>query len=296
MFRKLHGGMLGVLAALSLSVTAMAENSVRSVLSGTMAEMTYVEVEEAARSGAMALWALGAIEEHGPHLPLATDVYVPTAQLLQVQRQLAATKISSVIVPAYYWGVNRVTGSFPGSIDIRPEIMVELMTDVFTSMARAGFKEIYCITGHYDAAHGRAIIEAVRRANRAGKIKANFVVPKPLGLRLGLKAEEAGFILVEPPSAPAPAHPDLHAGDGETSMVLAITPELVRKELIADLKATDLSAKDVEEWRKGYERAKEITPLGYLGAPANADAGRGATRVEREANAFAEGIIAARRH
>jgi creatinine amidohydrolase len=229
-------------------------------------------------------------------LPLATDVYVPTAQLLQVQRQLAATKISSVIVPAYYWGVNHVTGSFPGSIDIRPEIMVELMTDVFTSMARAGFKEIYCITGHYDAAHGRAIIEAVRRANRAAKIKANFVVPRPLGLRLGLKVGEAGFILVEPPSAPAPAHPDLHAGDGETSMVLAITPELVRKELIADLKPTDLSAKDVEEWRKGYDRAKEITPLGYLGAPANANAGRGATRVEGEANAFAEGIIAARRH
>lgn len=295
MFRNVHGGMLGVLVALSLSSTVMAENPVRSVLSGTMAEMTYVEVADAASRGAVALWALGSIEEHGPHLPLATDVYVPTAQLLQVQRQLAAKEISSVIVPAYYWGVNHVTGSFPGSIDIRPEIMVELMTDVFSSLARAGFKEIYCITGHYDAAHGRAIIEAVRRANRAAKIKANFVVPKPLGQRLGLNAGDAGFILVEPPSAPAPAHPDLHAGDGETSMVLAITPELVRKEIIADLKPTDLSPKDVEEWRKGYERAKKITPLGYLGAPANADAGRGATRVEGEATAFAAAIIAERR-
>src|SRR3990170_2549921 len=98
MFRKLHGGMLGVLAALSLSSTAMAENSVRSVLSGTMAEMTYVELEEAARGGAVALWALGAIEEHGPHLPLATDVYVPTAQLRLTQQKLAAQKIGSVIV------------------------------------------------------------------------------------------------------------------------------------------------------------------------------------------------------
>ncbi|HET9395481.1 MAG TPA: creatininase family protein, partial [Nitrospiraceae bacterium] len=134
---------------------------VPSVFAGTLAEMTYVELEEAARRGAVALWALGAIEEHGPHLPLATDVYVPSEQLLQVQKRLAGKNISSVIVPAYYWGVNQVTGAFPGSIDIRPEVMTALLQDVFRSLARSGFKEVYCITGHYDAAHSRAIIEAV---------------------------------------------------------------------------------------------------------------------------------------
>jgi creatinine amidohydrolase len=290
MFHKMLKPMIGLAVALSLQTTAAADEPVRSVLSGTIAEMTYVELETAARNGAVALWALGSIEEHGPHLPLATDVYVPTAQLRLAQQKLAAQKISSVIVPAYYWGVNNVTGAFPGSIHIRPEIMTELMTDVFRSLARAGFKEIFCITGHWDAAHGRAVIEAVRGANQAGIIKAFFVVPKPLGSRLGLREGEAGFVLIEPSTGPAPAHPDLHAGEAETSNVMAIAPELVHEGIASKLPPTDLTAKDVEEWRKGQERAREITPRGYLGAPARAESSRGTAQIESEARRIAEAI------
>jgi creatinine amidohydrolase len=280
-------GAIALCAARSVSAA-----STPSVFAGTMADMTYVEVEQAARSGAVALWALGAIEEHGPHLPLATDVYVPTAQLLQVQQRLAEKKISSVIVPAYYWGVNHVTGSFPGSIDIRPEVMTELMTDVFRSLAKAGFRQIFCITGHYDAAHSRAIIDAVRRANRALDIKVHFVVPKPLADRLGLKAGEPGFVIANAPAGVAPTHPDLHAGEAETSMLLSIAPDAVHQEIIPSLKSTDLMPKDVEEWRKGYEHAKRITPLGYLGDPASANAANGSLRIEQQAAAFAEAIAA----
>ena len=283
---------MGVFGAMGLCAAAQSApvESATSVFAGTMAEMTYVELEEATRSGAVALWALGAIEEHGPHLPLATDVYVPSAQLLQIQRRLAQKKISSVIVPAYYWGVNHVTGSFPGSIDVRPEVMAELMTDVFRSLSKAGFKQVFCITGHYDAAHSGAIISAVRRANRASDIKVYYVVPKSLGERVGLKAGEAGFVLVDIPAGAAPAHPDLHAGNGETSMLLSVAPSVVRKEVIPSLKATDLTAKDVETWRKGYEQAKKITPLGYLGDPASATAAGGSIIVERQSAAFADAI------
>jgi creatinine amidohydrolase len=257
-----------------------------------MADMTYVELEEATRSGAVALWALGAIEEHGPHLPLATDVYVPAAQLLQIRQRLAEKKVKSVIVPAYYWGVNRVTGSFPGSIDIRPEVMTELMTDVFRSLSKAGFRQVFCITGHNDAAHSRAIIEAVRRANRTPDIQVHYVVPKPLGARIGLTSGDAGFILVDVPGEVAPAHPDLHAGEAETSMLLSIAPSVVRKDVIPSLKATDLTPKDVATWRKGYEDARRVTPRGYLGDPARADAASGSVRIERQAAAFADAIAA----
>src|SRR5262245_58752599 len=261
-----------------------------SVFAGTMADMTYVELEKAARSGAVALWALGVMEEHGPHLPLGTDVYVPTAQLLQVQRRLADKKIGSVIVPAYYWGVNHVTGSFPGSIDVRAEVMTELMLDVFRSLSKAGFKQVFCITGHNDVAHSRAIIDAVRRANGAPGIKVHYVVPKPLGERAGLKAGEAGFILVDFPAEAPPAHPDLHAGESETSMVLSISPDLVRTKIMPSLKPTDLTPADVATWRTGYEQAKKITPLGYLGDPASARAANGTRRVEGQAAAYADAI------
>jgi creatinine amidohydrolase len=239
------------------------------------------------------LWRFGrSIEEHGPHLPLATDVYVPSAQLLQVQKRLAEKKISSVIVPAYYWGVNQVTGSFPGSIDIRPEVMTALMVDVFRSLAKAGFKEVYCITGHYDAAHSRAIIEAVRGANSSPEFKVNYVVPKPLADRVGLKAADAGFIIVDFPAGKAPAYPDLHAGEAETAMLLSIAPDTVHKEILSTLKPTDLTATDVQIWRKGYEHARQVTPLGYLGSPAKANARSGAIQVQQQVIALADAIAA----
>ena len=47
-----------------------------SIFHETMADMTWLEVERAARNGAVVLWGLGVIEEHGPHLPLGTDVCI----------------------------------------------------------------------------------------------------------------------------------------------------------------------------------------------------------------------------
>ena len=280
------------ISAIQLGVENVAFASTPSVFAGTMADMTYVELEQAIDSGAVALWAIGAIEEHGPHLPLATDVYIPSAQLLHVQRSLADRKISSVIVPAYYWGVNRVTGAFPGSIDIRPEVMTELMKDVFRSLTTAGFKQIFCITGHYDAAHSRAIIEAVRASNKGTDIKVHYVVPKRLAERVGVRSSDPGFLVAEFPEGKPPAHPDLHAGDAETSMLLGVAPAVVRKDLMTSLESTDLTPKDVETWRKGYADAKRVTPLGYLGDPASADAGRGKIQLEQQAAAFAQAIAA----
>jgi creatinine amidohydrolase len=249
-------------------------------------------LEQAIDAGAVALWAIGAIEEHGPHLPLATDVYIPSAQLLRIQRSLADRKIASVIVPAYYWGVNRVTGAFPGSIDIRPEVMTELMKDVFRSLTAAGFKRVYCITGHYDAAHSRAIVEAVRASNTGTDIKIHYVVPKPLADRVGINSSDPGFLIADLPAGNPAARADLHAGEAETSMLLSVAPEHVRKRLIPALEPTDLTARDVEMWRKGYEDAKRVTPLGYLGDPANASVRSGAVRLEQQAAAFGEAIAA----
>lgn len=288
---KIFFRMRFVVAAIQLAVANVAfAGAAPSVFAGTMAEMTYVELEKAIDDGAVALWAIGAIEEHGPHLPLATDVYIPSVQLLQVQRRLADRNIASVIVPAYYWGVNRVTGAFPGSIDIRPEVMTELLKDVFRSLANAGFKQVYCITGHYDAAHSRAIVEAVRASNNAESVKVHYVVPKPLADRVGLKSNDPGFLIAQLPADKPPSHPDLHAGEAETSMLLGAAPDVVRKELIGSLAPTDLTAKEVETWRKGYLEAKRVTPLGYLGDPASAEAASGSRRLDQQAAAFAEAI------
>lgn len=264
-----------------------------SMLKDTMAESTYIDVEQAAQRGAIALWALGSIEEHGPHLPLGTDGYIASAQLRTVRKTLKRAGIQSLIVPPYYWAVNHVTDDFPGSFNIRPETMVELILDVFSGLAKAGFKNVYCITGHFDATHGKAIAEAVRQANKAGIIRAHFVVPKQLGERLELSPSDGQFMLVEWPKGAAMASIDLHAGADETSAMTEIAPSLVKRMLARKLPDTELSAAQVAEWRKGGVTARLLTPSGYLGAPAKASIREGRRQLREQALTYATAIIAA---
>ena len=98
-----------------------------SIFHDTIADMTYPELERSIGQGAVALWGLGVIEQHGPHLPLGTDAYLPYARLRRVRALLADRGVSAVAIPPFYWGVNQVTGAFTGSIHVRPEIMVPLV-------------------------------------------------------------------------------------------------------------------------------------------------------------------------
>src|SRR5262249_39810312 len=95
------------------------------------------------------------------------------------------------------------------------------------------------------------------------------------------------------PASPPPAtYADLHAGNAETSMMLACYPHLVRRDLLSSLEPTRFTAEDVAEWRKGWANARRKTPHGYLGDPAAADAGRGRTIVEAQARLVADTISA----
>src|SRR5262245_40055624 len=110
-----------------------------SIFQDTIADMTFQEVAGAAADRAVGLWGLGVIEQHGPHLPLGTDVYMPSELLRRVRKRLAERGIASVIMPPFYWGVNQVSGSFPGTFVVRPEVMIELVVDVIKSLKKDSF-------------------------------------------------------------------------------------------------------------------------------------------------------------
>jgi creatinine amidohydrolase len=273
----------------------MAENSIGggySIFHETMADMTYPEVEQAVRDGAVALWALGVIEQHGPHLPLATDVYVPSATLRVARHRLADRGIASVIVPAFYWGVNHVTGRFPGSFEVRPEVMVELMKDVFRSLRKDGFGAVYCLSGHGDALHNRTILDGVKQGSAAAPIDGKLVVAPAAAKRLGFAEDDPYLALTA--TAPADKSPylDIHAGNWETSFVWALYPGVVRDQVVPTLPPTNLGPRDLAEWRKGQDHARRTTPDGYFGDPAAASRDAGLALLDKEA-ALVAGAIAA---
>jgi creatinine amidohydrolase len=262
-----------------------------SIFHETLADLTYPEVEALAREGAVILWGLGVIEEHGPHLPLGTDVYLPCATLKLARRLLEARGIKAGIFPPFYWGINNVTGSFTGSVAVRPETMTLLMLDVFQSLRKDRFDTVFCLSGQGDALHNQTMAEAIRRGRTETGIRAYFVISSAWAQRLGFDAQ-ASHVLIYPLSPPPQPYADVHAGSGETSMVWACYPRLVRQELLPTLEPTRFTADDVAEWRQGWANARRKTPQGYLGDPAAADPGRGRMIVETQARLVADTIAA----
>lgn len=248
------------------------------VLAGTMAELTWYEVERAARDGAVLLWAFGVIEQHGPHLPAGTDVYLPSARLRAVRQLLAARGVEALIVPPYYWGINVVSGSFPASYGVRPELMREITADLLAGMARDGFRHVFCFSGHGDALHNRTLYEGVRAGRERSGVDASFVLEPALAHRLGLDPGDPCLTVHgDDPDAAAAQGPyaDVHAGRWETSVMMHAHPELVREDIRAALAATDLGPAELAVWRRGFDDARHTTPLGYFGDPAAAGRAEG---------------------
>lgn len=256
----------------------------------TIADISWVELEREAKSGTVALWAIGSIEEHGAHLPLGTDSFVAQAQVSALRKRLKKMNIRALAVPTYHWGVNRVTGAFPGSLQVRREAMTMVLGDVVASLQTAGFKHIFLITGHYDAEHNRAIAAAVAAGNTDPSRRVTFVVPSGLAERLGFVDGREGIAVAAFPPGPGGPTIDLHAGEVETSMMLSLAPSLVRQSIARKAPATDLTEQSVREWRKGGETARRITPEGYLGAPARATRSKGRLRLREETAAYAAAI------
>jgi creatinine amidohydrolase len=261
-----------------------------SIFDGTIADITYTELEEALRQGAVALWALGVIEEHGPHLPLATDVYLPSATLRQVRERLATAGQPAVIVPPFYWGVNSVTADFTGSIAVRPEVVMELIVDVLSSLSRQGVKHAFCLSGHNDSAHNHTVAQGVARAREACGIGACFLIDVTMCGYLGLDTA-APHVLTYPLAYPQGEFLDIHAGEGETSMMWGLSEDLVRPDVAASLPATNLRFPDLMEWRRGGQHAQRKTPQGYFGNPASADPQTGRTMIAGQAQGVAEAIL-----
>lgn len=277
-------------AGVAHAQTTASPNSNTSIFAGTMAEMRFPEIAEAAKRGASIVWALGVIEEHGPHLPLGTDVYAPSAILRRAKALLLERQVETLILPPFYWGVNQVTGAFPGSVDIRPELMVEVIVDVCRSMKKDGFQRVFCLSGHGDASHNRAIFDGVTKGRVATEIDMSMLIPPIMLDRLQLDAKDPRVTRYEPEDEPQPQYADVHAGATETSVMLAVAPELVRSDIVAQLEPTRFDRADLAEWRKGQQVAAAKTPLGYLGDPASATVERGFRRVESQARAIATAV------
>jgi creatinine amidohydrolase len=177
-----------------------------------LGEMTNPEVEAFLKTGRTVIVPIGAVEQHGPHAPLITDVIIPQ----EIARRIAPA-VKAVVAPPVNYALSYPHHGFTGLAYIRIPTFMSLVEDLCVAFSTAGFKRIVFLNGHYDNTY--AIAYAC--ANAAEKMQKD-VKAFPVNYWDGFTAAD-----VEEFSG---LKNGLHANAAETSAVLAIDPKLVDME------------------------------------------------------------------
>lgn len=293
---------VAVLAALSVAASIpIAQASTHeekgppgySIFHDTMVDMPWQEVAKLANSETLVLFPVAVIEEHGPHKPLGTDVYLGYNQSRMLKQQLEEQGIKTIIAPPFYWGINAVTGGWPGSFTSRPSTVKAVLWDALASLKGWGFEKVVFINHHGDPLHNQVIVEAIAEARRDFGVKAYFVTNEAYAKRLDLVGRDHVLIRKSPATtAPTQEYVDPHAGRVETSRLAAYFPDLVNASMARDLPPTKVTPEQFEVWLEGWSTATEMTPEGYVGDPARFDPEEGKTENEAAVKSMANVINA----
>jgi len=248
-----------------------------SIFSETMVDMTWPEIEKAARNGAIILLPAGVIEQHGPHLCLGVDTYIAYIFGRLVRQKLVAKGIETLVAPPFYWGITAYHSIYPGSFSCRPDTAKAVLHDILACLKEWGFTRVFTFTWHQEPTHGFTIMEAMKEASLSIGIKAYYLI-RPSSAhakRFGLSGKEEHVIIVPP--APLvgspPKYGDVHAGKNETGEMLAYFPDMVNVEVAKTLKPNNRTPEELAKWAKlNSVEMKEFMGQGYIGAPANYDA------------------------
>jgi creatinine amidohydrolase len=228
-------------------------------------EMPWPEVTTAVERGAPALIPIGAIEAHGRHAPLGTDVFIAE----ELARRLAE-KSGAVIFPPLPLGTledGYEFGYFPGSVSVKSRILIDVVASVGLELCRNGFRRIVIVNGH--GPNGVALSAAAFQIYREGGAQvgvldwwsaANDTVKEIKGFSYGTHADEIETSIV---MASKHGHlVDLHA-----AVINSTTLDLL------DSSEKDLYIRKITFTRKLDERW--VGESGNMGDPSKATAEKG---------------------
>ena len=188
-------------------------------------EMTWPEVGDAAEAQKPVVIAVGSTEQHGPHLPLNTDVLLPVAVALE-----AAKQVDLIVAPPIRFGAmsRALSGggeTFPGTLSLRGATLIQMLHEVLGGLARAGFRRICVQNWHYENAG--FLWEACDLASAQHREVRFLIVENPFG-----ELNDAQIKQVFPKGFPG--WDVEHASIIETSLMYVVRPDLVRTDKIVD--------------------------------------------------------------
>jgi creatinine amidohydrolase len=242
----------------------------------TWNELSWPRIEERANQGHVVIIPVGVIEQHGRHLPVDTDAFIPQ----EITREAARRYPEILVGPTIQFGYTPSNKNFPGSISLRAGTWMALVRDVVGSVARHGFTRIALLNGH----GGQVVLS---------RLTASILQDED-GIRVvaldwfGLVNDEMRSLFVDENLSGSSVG---HAGAVETSINMHLRPELSDQgERVAHLGPTKPSF--VSRVGGFLQTPREqLSPSGVIGDPRLATADKGAELFELAVSrlcAFAE--------
>jgi creatinine amidohydrolase len=241
-------------------------------------EIRWPEIPGTVAARWIAVLPLAATEQHGPHLPVGTDVMIAEAYLARV-RELLPDAIPATFLPLQPVGISTEHIDYPGTLTLPTETALQNWTVLGTSVARVGIRKLVMVTSH------------------GGNSAAMALVAQDLRAKHGLLAVTTGWSRFGAPDglfSEEELRHGIHGGAVETSIMLARYPEAVRKEKIADFRPSSIAMEKDYRWLSAHRpapfawQAQDLHPSGAIGDATQASAEKGRQLLDHGAAAFCE--------
>jgi creatinine amidohydrolase len=240
--------------------------------------MTWEDFRAAGVARWIAVLPVAAVEQHGPHLPLGTDGEIAEGYLARVEAALPPD-LPVTFLPLQWIGKSDEHLAFPGTLTLSAETAIRSWTEIGASIARAGVRKLVIVSSH------------------GGNSPVLDIVARELRVRHGMLAVTASFGRFGYPDGLFTdielAH-GIHGGAIETSLMLAIAPEAVRKDKLGDFPSATV-AMEKEFLRLRADRpagfgwmTQDLHPSGALGDARSGTASKGEAALDHGVRAFLE--------
>lgn len=226
----------------------------------------------------VALLPVAAVEQHGPHLPVAVDATLARGIVARAS-ELLADGLPVLILPQTDIGKSNEHLAFPGTLSFSAETLIRVWTEIGECVHRAGIRKIVLFNSH------------------GGQPQIMDIVTRDLRVRLKMAAVAASWWAYGMPEGLWPAQEEkfgIHAGGVETSMMMHLAPAQVRRDKIADFRPGQIdlakefkllayTGKSALAWQ-----TQDLHPSGAVGNARDSDAERGRKVVEFAAQRLAD--------
>jgi len=206
-------------------------------------ENTFHEIEQAKPE--MAILPIGSIEQHSYHLPVCTDYYAAQALAERVARELD----NCYLLPALPFSCSREHCDFAGTVWVKPATLAAIIEDLVGALHHQGIDKVAVLVAH----GGNWIVKPTIREIDLDRRGLHVIFTSPDSFTVG-RGEFA----------------ELHAGHGETSLMMCLRPDLVKMDQVKP----DFAPAQGREFLD-YTGVRAVSPTGLWGAPSKASAEQG---------------------